>query len=55
MPFDGTDYRGPIRPERPPSSERLACAAAVVLALILVLMPVSIGALVDLIVYLRGL
>jgi hypothetical protein len=55
MPFDGTDYRGPIRPERSPSSEGLVTTVVLIFALILLLTPISLGALVDLVAYLRGL
>jgi hypothetical protein len=55
MPFDGTDYRGPIRPERSSSSEGLITAAILVFALVLLLMPVSLSGMVDLISYLRRL
>ena len=41
MPFDGTDYRGPIRPERSAPNERLITASILVGALILLLMPIS--------------
>ncbi len=55
MPFDGTEFRGPIRPDRSPPQDRFLTAALLAVALILVLMPISIAALADLIVYLRRL
>ena len=53
MPFDGTEFRGPGRPDRSPPHHRLLTAALLALALILLLMPVSVAGLVDLIRYLR--
>ncbi len=54
MPFDGTDFPerrpGPRRPARP---DNLISVLIVVLALCLLLTPISVGAMVDIVQSLR--
>ena len=53
MPFDGTDYQGrPGPPKREPSETGVLILVAV-LAISLLLLPVSLGGLVDLIRYVQ--
>ena len=55
MPFDGTDYRpekqGPQK--RPSLSDAVVCYGIAVFAAMMLLMPISVGALVDIVRYLR--
>jgi len=51
MPFDATDFDPDPKPAPPPKrnvvKERVLCGLAMVLALILLVLPISAGALVD--------
>jgi hypothetical protein len=58
MPFDATDF-DPAPPPAPPPKrnlvkERLLCGLAMALALILLVLPISAGALVDIARYVGG-
>lgn len=55
MPFDGTDF--PERcdpPRRPARDDNAATVIIVVIALILLAMPLSMTAFVDIVRYMRG-
>ena len=54
MPFDGTDFNGHRRPNRPPGSETLMIAIMVITAVSLLVLPISMTALIDVIRYVRG-
>ncbi len=58
MPFDATDFDPDPRPAPPPKrnvvKERVLCGLAVALALILLVLPISAGALVDVAHYVVG-
>jgi hypothetical protein len=51
MPFDATDFDPAPKPAPPPkrdvAKERILCGLAMVVALILLVLPISAGALVD--------
>jgi hypothetical protein len=58
MPFDATDFDPDPRPPQPPKrnvvKERVLCGLAMALALILLVLPISAGALVDMARYVSG-
>lgn len=55
MPFDATGFpAGPDRPERPGPSDGAVTAIIVALAFCLLVLPISLGAFVDIVRYLRG-
>ncbi len=58
MPFDATDFDPAPKPAPPPKrnlvKERILCGLAMVLALILLVLPISAGALVDVARYVGG-
>jgi len=58
MPFDATDFNSDPKPAPPPKrnlvKERVLCGLAMVLALILLVLPISAGALVDVAHYVVG-
>ncbi len=51
MPFDATDFEPARKPAPPPKrnliKERILCGLAMALALILLALPISAGAIVD--------
>ncbi len=52
MPFDGTDFEPwPKPPKRSTAKERILCLAVFVFALLLLVVPVSASALVDIAKY----
>ena len=55
MPFDGTGFPPErSRPQRRPLTETVLCTVIVLLAVGLLIVPISLPALVDLVRYLRG-
>ncbi len=58
MPFDATDFDPAPKPAPPPKrnlvKERVLCGLAMALALILLVLPISAGALVDMARYVAG-
>jgi len=58
MPFDATDFDPAPEPAPPPKrnlvKERILCGLVMVLALILLVLPISAGALVDVARYVGG-
>ncbi len=55
MPFDGSDFpAGGRKPRRTEQSTTMATVIIVILALSLLVVPVSMGALVDIVQYLRA-
>lgn len=55
MPFDGTDFRfQPEQPQRNPRRERAWALIVGVLAVVLLVMPVSAAGMVDIVRYIRG-
>jgi hypothetical protein len=59
MPFDATDFDPDPKPPPPPKrnvvKERILCGLAMAVALILLVLPISAGALVDMARYVGGL
>lgn len=55
MPFDGVDRPGKGSPRRPARSESILLALVALLAVGLLLMPVSMGGFADLVTYLKAL
>ena len=56
MPFDGTDYRPAGREprRRPTISDTAVTYGIAIFAAVLLLMPISVGALVDIVRYLHA-
>jgi hypothetical protein len=54
MPFDGTDYRPPGGPRHHAVSDTAAVVIIVGAAFVLLAMPISMAATIDLVQYLRG-
>jgi hypothetical protein len=58
MPFDATDFDPDPKPAPPPKrnlvKERILCGLAMALAFILLVLPISAGALVDVAHYVGG-
>ncbi|MCQ8241776.1 hypothetical protein [Rhizosaccharibacter radicis] len=55
MPFDGTDFQLERRRDRPRTGgDAVFCALFLVIALCLMLMPISAAGLVDIVRYLEG-
>jgi hypothetical protein len=59
MPFDATDFDPePKAPPPPPKrnlvKERILCGLAMALALVLLVLPISAGALIDIVRYIGG-
>jgi hypothetical protein len=58
MPFDATDFDPDPKPAPPPKrnlvKERVLCGLAMALAVILLALPISAGALVDMAHYVSG-
>lgn len=55
MPFDGVDFQ-PKReqPDRPAANERIYSLLFLVIAIFLLVMPISMAGLVDIVRYLQG-
>lgn len=55
MPFDGTNFKPePEPPQHPSTEERIFLILFVVVALTLLVMPISLAALDDIVHYLHG-
>ena len=56
MPFDGADYRPSGRevPKRSTNTETALLYAIAIFATVMLLMPISLGALADIVRYLQG-
>ncbi|WP_158743114.1 hypothetical protein [Acidisphaera sp. L21] len=54
MPFDGSDFDPRPPRGRPPVNETAMTVAVVLFALSMLIMPISLGGLVDIIRYIHG-
>lgn len=54
MPFDGADFQATPRPPRRAHGERVFGLLFLVIAICLLVMPISAAALVDIVHYMRG-
>jgi hypothetical protein len=55
MPFDGTQFELPPKPRKPNlARERVLSALVFAFAVLMLILPVSADALIDIVAYLRG-